>query len=352
MKPLAPFKRSSNPGSPYYVSFMVDRRAYQWSTKTDDLALAKKRAKVYRDAIVEKAFSLVSAMKQGGDAPTIGDLIAAYEQLPSPNKATRTRNIGAMRIVMAPSGLTDRDRVTKLDGAVIERFQNHCLKERPGDMSAVVTCNSKVRCARSLLAKRALQYYYNTPNRVPAEVVREFFRIAMLKEPEQRPVLPTEAADAKAHTDLPAAPRAYRCFLLGRYAGLRAGEIKAARRDWLEGTKLYVGGKEFVAKSRKWRVVDLPQQVVDVLLLSDDPVYLAGVDRVEFVDRTMPGILRDMGFPADKPLHSLRKLAGSLVYNTAGPRQARDFLGHSAQATTDRFYARSLEAPKALGWAG
>jgi integrase len=348
-----PFKRFAKPGANYYVQFQVAGKAYLFSTKiSDNVVVAAKRGKAYRDAIVAKAYGLADGMKQGGGAPLIEDLIAAYLALPAPPEPTRKANANALLAVLKVSGLNGKDRVARIDRSVIANYQTHCMKQRPGDMSAVVTTNSICRKARSVFSKRALNYYHGTANQVPDEVARAVFSVPLLRESERRPDLPTHEADAKAHRELPANPMAYRVYLAARYGGLRASEIVAARRDWLDGTKLYVGGKEFVAKSRKWRVVELPQQVVDALLMSEDPVFLVGPNGRQFVRRVMPGILQKLGFPADKPLHSLRKLAGSHVYTELGPRQARDFLGHSSQQVTDRHYARSLDAPKAIAWAG
>jgi integrase len=366
----SPFKRSTKPGSNYYVRFEVDGRAYLWSTKTDDVGLAKKRGKAYRDAIVAKAYGLIDGMKQGGDAPTIGGLIEAYMALPEPPYATRIGNKRALLAVLGVSGITEHDRLARLDRTVIMAYQDHCKKQRPGDLSAISTANANVRKMRSLFSMRALRGYYKTPYQIAEGIARELAMAGLLKEPERVPELPTQEADDKAHRELPAQSVAWRCYLLLRYGGLRAGEAIAARRDWLDGTKLCIGGKGsngFVTKSRRYRVVELPQQVVDALLLSEDPVYFIGehvrpqpeteggrcgtISRREFVTRHMPGILRGLGFPANKPLHSLRRLAGSCVYNTQGPRQARDFLGHQEQKTTDRYYARSKNAPDAIPFA-
>jgi integrase len=355
---MKPFKRVPE-GDPrhkdanYYVQFQVAGKAYLFCTKiSDNAVVAVKRGKAYRDAIVAKAYGLADGMKQGGGAPLIEDLIAAYLALPAPPEPTRKANANALLAVLKVSGLNGKDRVARIDRSVIANYQTHCMKQRPGDMSAVTTANSITRKARSVFSKRALNYYYGTPNQVPDDVSRAIFSVPMLREVDRRPEIPDDAAVAKAHKDLPANPMAYRVFLLGAYGGLRAGEMVAARRDWLEGCKLYVGGREFHAKSRRWRCVELPQQVVDALLMSDDPVFLVGNNRRQFIRREMAGILRGVGFESDKPLHSLRRLAGSLVYNQQGPRQARDFLGHAAQFTTDRFYARSKNAPAAIPFAG
>jgi len=181
--------------------------------------------------------------------------------------------------------------------------------------------------------------------------VKALFSIPMLKEPERRPELPGAEALAKVADGLKDMPDYYRAYALGRFGGLRAGEIKAARRDWLENNLLYVGGKDFTAKSKRWRVVELPAEVVALLHQSDDLVYLVGSRRAKVVDRELPKALQKMGFPR-KPIQSLRRLFGSLVFNEQGARQAKAALGHLNIATTEKYYLRSFDAPKAVAFVG
>jgi integrase len=347
-----PFKRSTKPGSNYYVRFEVDGRAYLWSTKTDDVGLARKRGKAYRDAIVAKAYGLIDGMKQGGDAPTIGGLIEAYMALPAPPEATRTANKHSLLAVLAISGLSERDRVARIDRSVITAYQTHCLKERPGCMAAVTTCNAHIRKARSVFSKRSLNYYHGTANQVPAEVSQAFFSVPLLREAHGDIELPTDAAVAKAMTDLTG--DAKRAFILARYAGLRSGEIREARRSWLDGNILTVApdASQYVAKGKRCRKIALPPEAVEILLQSDDLVYLVGPRRHELVVRELPATLIAMGFPKKKPLHSLRRLFGSVVYTTQGGWQAKEALGHASLSTTEKSYAKGLNVPDAVSWAG
>lgn len=351
MKTLRLFKRTAGNGSPYYIRFKCRRKAYLWSTKTSDPVLARKRGNDYREKVIAKEFGLVSRMNTVSSVATLGELIGAYMDLPSPTLATRRINVHAMRALMDANNLTETDRLDRIDKQTVLRFQQKCVSLYPNSQSAIVTCNSRVRCARSIFSKRALASYSIT---VPDETVSAFFRVPALREAEPRRELPSDEADAKAHADLPSRPEHYRAFLLARYAGLRAGEILAARRDWLEGCRLYVGGKtdQFITKGRKWRMVELPLRVAELLTQSDDPIYLVGPNRVLVVRRELPALLQGLGFPKSKPVHAARRLFGSMVYTEQGPRQARDALGHSTQAVTDRHYARSLDTPKALRYAG
>ena len=360
MKPLLPYKRSHKPGSTYYVRFMVKRRSFKWNTKTDDMSLARMRGKEYRATILSGAYHLADLMKQGRGAATFGELIAAYLALPAPAANTRKKNVASLRVVMAAAGLHEFDRLDRLDPQVVVKYQSACVTKRPGNSSAVISCNGRVRGARSLFSKRCLASYSIN---VPESAARSFFKIPLLKESEPRRELPSPAAVTKALEALKDRPEFYRVYLLAALAGLRSGEIKEARRDWLETverqvngkaeqvTLLHVGGKEFHAKGRRWRSIALAPRVVELLTQSDDPVYLVGPNRHETVNHLMAPLLRSAGFPP-KPLQSLRRLAGSRIYTDYGPRQARDFLGHADQRTSDTHYLRSLDAPEPLSFVG
>lgn len=341
------FKRNpENPSAPYYARFQVRGRPYLWSTKTSELFLAKKRAKDYRDAVIAGAYQLADAMKARGIGPTFGELIRHYANHPAPSARTRRDNIAALRRVLAAAGMTDNTPISQLGPQMGLDWQAKAV----ADGHPPATVNTVLRSARSLFSRHALLRY-------PASCkpdngrVRDLFMAPMLREPEKRPEIPSNEAVAAATADLPNHPDAYRAYLLARYAGLRAGEIKAAKKSWIENGVLYVGGREFVAKSRKWRPVALPEPVAAILLAAPTE-SLVGEFPKQTVNRVLPALLKGYGFPADKPLHSLRRLFGSIVYTEQGPRQARDALGHSTQAVTDRHYARSLDAPAPVAFAG
>lgn len=339
------FKRSPDRTAPYYARFQVRGKAYLWSTKTEDMALARKRAKEYHDAIVSESFHLVDGMKSRSGATTFDELMADYATFPSPEDHTRTINRSALVQVLKASGLNGADTIDRIGADLAINWQKYGRRSNV----PVATINSVLRRARSLFSKGAMILY--GADRPSADRVRDLFTVPALREPERRPELPSPEADRKAHETLPATPDLWRAFLLARYGGLRAGEIMAARKDWIEGGVIYVGGREFVAKSRRWRPVALPPFVVDVLMAS--PVdYLVGEHPQQAVGRDLPAALQACGFPARKPTHSLRRLFGSTVYTQQGPRQARDALGHSTQAVTDKHYARSMDAPLAIAYAG
>lgn len=352
MKPLRPYKRSPDDKlAPWYVRFEVRGKPYQWSTKTNSVTLANKRGEAYRQAIVSGAYHLSDGMKARSGVATFDKIMADYLTFPAPAERTRRSNCSGLRAVLAASCLNVSDTIDKMCAGLAVNWQKHGRKTG----MPVATINSTLRRARSMFSRRAI-LLYEADNKPSADRVRDLFTVPALPEPEHRPELPAPDADAKAHIHLPAAPGLWRAFLLARYAGLRSREIINARKDWIEvqgdgSGILYVGGREFVAKSRKWRPVAL-QPVVVRDLLAGAGELLVGDHAQEAVSRRLPAALKALGFPAKKPLHSLRRLFGSIVYTTQGPRQARDALGHSTQAVTDKHYARSMDVPLAIGYAG
>lgn len=338
-------KRSTDKLAPYYARFEVRGKAYWWSTKTEDKKLAESRAKAYRNAVVAGQFNLADSMKARQGGATFGEVLKEYLAFASPEETTRKTNAAALRLVLAASGFSETTTVDRTTAQLALKWQQ--VGRARG--TSVFTINSRLRQARSVFSSQALASY-TSELALPREAIRSFFDISPLKEPERRPELPVDAADKKAAATLPTVnPRAFRAYLLARYAGMRASEIKAANKNWFAGDILHIGGipDEFVTKSRKWRAVRLPQPVIDTLLASDKD-SLVGKCPKQLVDHTLPALLQSYGFPKKKPLHSLRRLFGSIVYTTQGPRQARDALGHANQATTDKHYARSLDAPAAI----
>jgi hypothetical protein len=348
------FKRNKdNPNCAWSVRFSVRNKIYPFSTQTTDKALALIRAKDYRNKIVGQQFGMADQMKTRGGAPTFAELYKAYDALPAPKPLTRKRNISSLKSVLAVSGIKDSDRMDRLAAGVVLKYQQHCVKLRPDSNSAVVSCNSKIRQARSIVSRDSVSAYVDSGMNIPKEAVASFMERTLLDEAHGRPVLPSADAMAKVNDLLKDHPEHHRAFLLAFYGGLRAGEIREARRDWLDGSILHIGGdpNQSTTKGRKWRPVALPDPVPQLLLASNDPVYLVGPRRHQIVSVELNQMLKTIGFPM-KPLQSCRRLAGSLVYTAQGPRQARDMLGHGQQATTDRFYARSLDLPKPIQFVG
>ena len=345
------FRRNpENPNCAWSVRFSVRNKIYPFSTQTTDKALALIRAKDYRNKIVAGEYGLADGMKARSGCPTFAELFKAYNDLPEPSPLTRKRNIASMKAVLAASKLDETARLDKLCSNLAITYRDAMLKARPGCPAAKVSANSAMRRSRSLFSKDAMLSYKPVLT-VPVEAVKSYFELGFLEEPELAKAMPTAEAMAAAELALKDHPWHYRAYLLARYGGCRAGEILHARRDWIDGNRLTIGDSLYTPKSGKRRTVTLPEQAVAVLLAGDD-LYLAGPRRKEIVAWELNAMLKKAGFTDPKPLHSLRRLFGSLLFSHQSPAIAQAALGHSSLTVTQDHYATLLTQQKAVEWAG
>ncbi len=348
---MEPFKRKFNADGTedrlanYYVRFMVRSKPYLWCTKTNDISLARKRAKKYWEAVKEENYHLADSMKTRNNLPDFEAIFKQYKELPlTVTKDTRVKNIAGMREILKANGLDDDTRIDRLSANVVVEFQKAGLAAG----IPASTLNSRLRAAKSIFSARALLCYHPP---LPLAYVDDMKRAPSLREPEKMVELPSDELIAHAHRVLPATPDLYRCFLLAFYAGMRAGEIGAARWDWLDGDVIYIGGRdEFHAKSRKWRVVRLAPVIVKLLEEAGekDPVHIAGEYPVRTATRLMAPMLKALGIKLRNPTHAGRRWAGSLVAAASGLHAAQHMLGHSSPVVTAKAYARVLNAPAAV----
>lgn len=340
------FKRLDSPEAPWYCHFQVRGRRYLWSTKTADAFLARKRARNYREAAIAENFGLVDGMKARGGAITFQKLIDAYLELPAPEAKTKAVNVSGLKRLLKANGMSVATTIDRLGVEMALKWQQVAKAEQV----PVATINGILRRARSLFSRNCMLLYRVKPSE---ESVKGFFSVPALRAGERRIELPTAAADATAHAGLVGDPEKagmLRAYLMAKYAGMRAGEIKAARKDWIEGTTIYIGGREFTAKSKRWRPVALPEAVVPILLAGDGD-YIVGDSRQHLVEHELPAYLRGCGFPKAKPLHSLRRQFGSAVFKAEGSLAARDALGHSSVAVGEAAYFKTANMAAPIAYA-
>jgi integrase len=357
---MKPFKRLKKPAAdatqdyrdkyreaPLSVKFMVRGISYLWCTRTNDPQLAKKRGADYRQKIVSEEFHLIDQMKSRSSIPPYSDLFTMYHELPlRAAKKAKQRAVGSMKAVLTASGLTESSRIDTLSAKLALTYQKASIaaQENP------VTMNTRLRCARSLFSKAAMVGYKAYGLDLRPDLVDDFCSVGAMKEPERLPEIPSPELVQLAHATLRPFPDVFRAFLLAAYAGLRSGEIKAARWDWIDNGIIFIGGREFVAKSKRWRSVALAPEVITELERGDKTgPYIAGTFPALTVVRKLPGMLKNIGFTSENPVHSLRRLYGSKVAATAGLWAAQLALGHQSPQTTSNSYARQLNLAPAVG---
>lgn len=143
--------------------------------------------------------------------------------------------------------------------------------------------------------------------------------------------------------------------------GLRRGE--ADLLEWsnvnLADGKITITATEFFTPKTEEgdRVVKLPPDVAtllrarrkgrrDAVFVLDGPAPKNSAKGYEYRADAWPVLtawLREQGVTDATPLHSLRKHAGSLVYDAGGIEAARRFLGHKRIATTSASYLEAAD---------
>lgn len=173
-----------------------------------------------------------------------------------------------------------------------------------------------------------------------------------------------EAMDAAAAGLRESNPELWLVNAMLRRLGLRDGELLAARGDWLE--RRLVGGVERLVlviqtrpdfklpKGGRPRTLVLDEELAGLLAGREGYLILpdgSPTARLDLIYRTHSKWMRQF-VPAEvdgKTNHQLRMYAGSLVLRKTGSMTATAaFLGHKSVTTTERYYARHLEASEAL----
>lgn len=350
-------KQRYGPGSNYYARFMVRNRRIVWCTRTPDKQLARARAKEYREKIVAKEYHLVDLMKSANGMPTIKQVTDEYLALPVGGAlSSRNANIAALRLVMKAGGVGNDDGIYRIDGSLALGWQTHCLGSRQDGSnrshSVLVTCNSRLRKAKAVFSRRAMQFYA-VKFKMPLEQIKGFLAVPFLAQGEAQRAVPSDEAMAKAEALLfDGTHNAELCaYLLAKYGGLRPIEIINAKWSWIKEGAVYVGGTEGAAttKNKRFRIVSLDPAVIAVLESAKTHDSAVAGARAEYtVRRVLPGLLLNCGFPSPDPIVSLRRWNASWRYENQSPSAARDALGHSTESVTMRHYARRLSLPAAV----
>ncbi len=240
--------------------------------------------------------------------------------------------------------------------------------------AATVSADSTIRMARAVFSKRILAA--GLANRVALPSPLPFAGItvgASTKRFSERIDAAQLFANARADLEVQQ-PEVFRALSLCMLAGLRRSE--ADRLTWVQ---VDLTGRTITIERTEWfepkseesaRIVDIDDVAVEILrrAKSDnpDPVFVlkgaepkpqtkaAPVYRCDAAPwRTWEKLvawLAGKGVMDGKPIHVLRKLAGSLVFAAHGIEQARGFLGHASITTTsDSYLATTRRVTVSIG---
>jgi len=264
----------------------------------------------------------------------------------------------------------DRVPLSVLTGPAVRAWRDKRIAARSANpverRAAEISADSTIRMARAVFSKKILAADLGAVVELPSPLP---FAGVTVGGSTKRFTERIDAAQlfATARRDLEVKhPEAFRAFALCILAGLRRSE--ADRLTWaqvdLDGRTLAIERTQFFEpkSEESARVIDLDDVAVEILrrAKSDNPdsVFVlkggapkrqtkaAPVYRCDLAPwrtwETLVHWLGEHGIADGKPIHVLRKLAGSLVFATHGLEQARGFLGHASVITTSNSYvARS-----------
>ncbi len=271
----------------------------------------------------------------------------------APEALAWRKSVGAVRLDRLTADAVRKWRAERIAGSVGDP-----VKKR----SAEVSADSVVRMARAVFSKDNLDAGLGKAISLPDPLPFAGVTCGKTTRRFQTSVDPSRLF-AAARADLEKKqPQQFLAFSLCLLAGLRRNE--ADKLTWaqidLERAVLSVNATEyFEPKSEdSAREIELDGMAVEILRRAKadtpDPVFVLKGGKFKrqksaapdyradaFPHRTWEGLiawLATKGVNDAKPIHVLRKLAGSLVFQAHGIEQARGFLGHGNVSTTSASY--------------
>jgi len=282
-----------------------------------------------------------------------GDILRSRAQRKAKVKAKR---LAREKVEQASLSILTPEAVQKWRLAFLARVDGDARKGRAARISA----NFVVRQARSLFAPRIVKFLkaLRLPDPLPFSGVEMFPRESM------RYVSKIDAGEIlrKARGELAEqAPAQFLVILLGIAAGLRRGEIDRLPWNHIDFRKrqIFVEDTEAgaVKSSDSRGAVDIDEKTIELLRgfhAKADTKFVIDAPQAEEAESSRPwGLryrcssvfekvnawLRANGVEGNKPLHTLRKEAGSMIATQHGIFAAAQFLRHSDIKVTAEHYA-------------
>lgn len=231
------------------------------------------------------------------------------------------------------------------------------VEKRDGDeeelLSAKISADSQLQCARALFSARALKHYADQGLKLPDLQAfmkepnfgaRKYFE---LLHPDVITQIMRDSLELRALD-----PQAYKAFLLCMHCGLRHGEAAAFQSDWLriEDTPILcvrIRG-EFNPKGGKGRRTIVEPWVAEELAKGGVTDAEAFERLTEWVKARIPTEAR-----VYKPLHELRKCWCSMKAKVEGILATSQQAGHADMNVTKTHYADNLMPDRLLPfWQG
>ena len=383
------FKWQDSPNYSIQIQFRGRRMSFSLGTGNRDAA-ARRAAAIYSDLLtigIEATIAKHRAQKPlpAGNATTIGDWIAAAGKVFDGKPATLGGYARSVRLIAsevlavsktekrygrtqarAYRGQVDAAPLTILTPEAIQSWRIRYVKqagESAGrQRSARISCNSTIRQARALFSRKMMKFVSGVthPDPLPFTGAEFYPRESMRYQSKLQPAVLLESARKQlSESD----PEAFKVLLVALGAGLRRGEIDRLlwrQVDFAAGV-IHVETTEAGGLKTEDSAGDVPIDLAMTSLLRGFRAKARGQYvieegtgitasrpwgqryRCEDVFYRLTQWLRKNGLEGSKPLHTLRKEAGSIIATKAGIHAASRFLRHADIQVTAMHYADHKE---------
>jgi integrase len=364
--------------SPFYtVRAQIKGVGHLLSTETNIPAIAAKNAVARLNEIYAEHRGEGPASKLRNEFATLGEILARYKTSSTAQDVTIKNNIYKFRRIARagrnPEINYENIRTNELDSEQFGKYISLLKKEAEAKLAldpwalkrVNTTANSALRAVRSIFSKKILPIYQGLklPNPLPlADCAMLPTKIA---DTTYQPIdnnnliaLEEEINQLKS-TNL----ELWKAYKLCSIAAMRRSEVEAMRREWVVKTKTGWGiaiiQRPYFEPKGKQGTVPIPEFLAEELLKTPgeplDHIIQATstTAREKMIRHKLSSLIKKhlpSGRRSKKTLHELRKHAGSIVASRdgGGLLEARDFLRHKTQTTTDQSYATYLNEIKPL----
>jgi integrase len=346
----------------YYFTATIAGKRYFESLDTGDKGVAAARAKAKRDAIKSGKWDALDSTRVKRQIATIGEICDAYTAMMKSmglvREVTCQTNVATLlRIVSAVEG-TDSPRAVSssvLTGAFAKKYAaslspNQDMKDDENRIRRTIASN--LTHARSMIRRALWEDYKSAGICLPD--LASFLDQFVTRNPKIRYEMPPTALytpTVKAGRKL--AGNMALIWTLAYDLGMRAGEITAAKWDWIEkedtktGPRYWMVVKErpdFMPKGISGRIPIFDGVYVKLMAhFKPGQTYIlqAGNDtaRIDLVKRDFAKWMRDLGWTSQKCAHELRKLRGCWWFSRHGMERTYKWLRHANMQTTLDHYA-------------
>jgi len=368
-------KRAASPF--WMVDFYVLGERFQRTTKRTTLVDAERVAASLITGLLDAKQGLEAAGRAGqsvkGRQATVGAVIAAMEtgERMLDAGSWRTYRSALLRLARVVDEAAPEEVL--MVEAIAERTWLRLCAQVQGlsqpNLVEALPCNgglnATLRNVRAMFSPRVIRVKLAGLTLPDLRPLREIPYLRHVEHGfEPWPAAVYQAMDAAAAGLRATDPELWLVNAMLRRLGLRDVEVVAARSEWLERrmvgavlrTVLVIQSRpDFkLPKGGRPRTLVLDEELAAILEARAGFLVLpegAPTARLDLVYRKHSKWMRQF-VPAEldgKTNHQLRMYAGSLVLRKTGSMTATAaFLGHKSVATTERYYARHLEASPAL----